>query len=314
MPEEPFHSYSRYLRRKYGRTAYRVAVDAGFSCPNRGDDRSRPGCSYCDERGSRAPYLGDEADLRGQVEGALAFLRRRYCAEHFLLYFQAFSGTFASPRRLREVYDFCLALAPFRQLIVSTRPDCLDEATVDLLASYRKRGLEVWVELGLQSAHDATLRRVGRGHTAADFARADRLLADRGIRRAAHLIFGLPGEGWREILETVRFVSALAPEGIKIHDLHIPLGTRLHEEYLAGEITTPAAERHLDYVVRALELLPAQTVIMRLTCDTPAERRAAPRQPWEKNRFYEAVRLRMLALGTRQGRLWGVAEDVDPFH
>ena len=315
-PEEPFRLYSRHLKEKYGRSAWRVAVDAGFSCPNRGPDRASAaapspatGCSYCDGQGSRAPYLGTEKDLQGQVRGALAFLRRRYGAGEFLLYFQAFSGTYAPPQRLREVYDLCLALAPFRELIVSTRPDCLDEERADLLASYRERGLEVWVELGLQSAHDGTLRRIGRGHSAEDFVRADRLLAERGIRRAVHLIFGLPGEGTGEILETVRFVSALDPEGVKIHNLHIPRGTRLAAEYLAGEITCPSPGRHLEWVVRALERLPPRTLVMRLTCDTPADRRIAPRESWEKGRFYEAVRRRMLSLGTWQGRLRGAGAN-----
>jgi radical SAM protein (TIGR01212 family) len=315
MAGEVFRGYAGYLRAKYGAPAYRVAVDAGFGCPNRGPDRSRPGCLYCDERGALAPYQqaagtapglpGERlAAIRRQVEQGTAFLRRRYGAEVFLLYLQAFSGTHAPPAELAEVYDFALSCAPFRELIVATRPDCLDPQRAELLAGYRRRGLEVWVELGLQSACDATLVRVRRGHTAADFTRAFALLRQAGVKLAVHLIFGLPGEGLEQILETVRLVAGLRPEGVKIHNLHVPLGSPLAGELRAGELAVPCAARHLEYVVRALELLPPEILILRLTCDTPAGRLAAPRGFPPKAAFYRQVRAALLARGTRQGRLW----------
>jgi len=319
----PFLGYGRYLRNTYGETVYRVAVDAGLSCPNRGPDRSRRGCTYCDEYGSRAPYqerarrrAGEAGDaeqrrresIRLQVEGGLAFLRSRYHARIFLLYFQAFSGTYAPLETLRRTYDFALTLAPFRELVVSTRPDCIDPEKADLLASYRSDRREVWVELGLQSAFDETLERINRGHTFDDFAAALRLLRDRKVKLAVHLIFGLPDEGMQAVLETTRRVAALRPEGIKIHNLHIPRGTAMLEEYGLGEITVPSSRRHLEYVIRALELLPPDTVIMRVTCDTPKERLVLPRRFWDKGRFYRELRGEMRRRGTHQGRLW----DPDP--
>jgi hypothetical protein len=239
-----------------------------------------------------------------QIEAATRFLRRRYGAEAFLLYFQAFTNTFAPVEQLQRLYDSGLGRAPFRELIVSTRPDCIDAAKADLLASYRGLGLEVWAELGLQSACDATLRRIRRGHTVEQFLQAYRLLRRRGVRLAVHLIFGLPGEGLRQILHTVRFVAALRPDGLKIHNLHIPASSPLAVEYRTGELAAPCAPRHLEYVVRALELLAPETVILRLTCDTPAGRLAAPLGFWPKARFYQAVRGEMQRRGTRQGRLW----------
>jgi len=313
-----YRSYSSYLREKYGQTVYRVAVDAGFSCPNRKPDRSAPGCLYCDEHGARAPYQGpsdtaqtgpaipppapgDREDIRRQVERGIAFLKQRYGAEIFLLYFQAFSGTFAPVDRLKEIYDFTLGLTSFRELIVSTRPDCVDRKRADLLASYLSPDFDVWTELGLQSAHDATLRRINRGHTVADFTRTWKLLKRRGVKLTVHLIFGLPGEGMREILETVRFVAGLEPEGVKIHNLHIPTGSPLYGDYLRGELSAPCADRHLDTVCRALELLPPGTVIMRLTCDTPAARLACPRHFPAKAAFYDRVIRELEARNSRQG-------------
>jgi radical SAM protein (TIGR01212 family) len=314
---ELFRAYSGYLKDKYGEPAYRVAVDAGFGCPNRGPDRSRPGCLYCDEHGARAPYLealgvpsrnrglaGRLEAVRLQVEQATTFLRRRYGARVFLLYLQAFSGTHGPVEELERIYDFALGCGEFRELIVSTRPDCIDSEKARLLSGYRRRGREVWVELGLQSACDATLARVKRGHSVADFTRAYGLLREAGVKTGVHLIFGLPGEGREQILQTVGFVARLEPDGVKIHNLHVPAGSPLAGELLAGELVAPCAPRHLEYVVRALELLPPQTVILRLTCDTPRTRLAAPRGFPPKAAFYSEVRRRLAARGSRQGALW----------
>jgi radical SAM protein (TIGR01212 family) len=320
--EPPYLTYARYLRERHGCLVYRVAVDAGFTCPNRHEGRSGKGCTFCAEEGARAPYQtgfaapsipsgercgmppGAAESLRSQVQNGVSFLRRRYGAEAFILFFQAYSNTNAPARMLRQVYDAGLALAPFKGLNVATRPDCLDAEKADLLASYRDRGLEVWVELGLQSAHDATLRRIGRGHTVADFLSAHRLLVDRGLKVAIHLILGLPGEGAEEILDTARWIARQRPDGVKIHNLHVPKATVLAREFLQGEITVPAAGRHLEYVISMLEQLPPETVIMRLTCDTPRQMLAAPRGFPPKQAFMELLAQEMRARGARQGRLY----------
>lgn len=300
----PFRSYSSYLKKKYGEPVYRVSIDAGFSCPNRGPDRSSPGCSYCDEHGARAPYLsrGGINDIKDQVDKAIRFLRARYSAKLYILYFQAFSNTYAPVARLKKIYDFSLSCAPFREMIVSTRPDCVDEQIADLLVSYKNLGLDVWVELGLQSASDQTLEKIDRGHTAQTFQQSYRLLKSFGLKLTVHLIFGLPGEGEEQILKTIRYVSGFLPDGIKIHNLHIPTGCPLFQEYLKGELCVPIHGRHLGYTIKALELLPPQTVIMRLTCDTPKSRCAAPRGFWPKALFYERLREEMKRADTWQGK------------
>jgi radical SAM protein (TIGR01212 family) len=311
-PGARFRNYSTYLREKYGQPVYRVAIDAGFTCPNRGPDRGTPGCVYCDEHGARAPYQspaagaqplpGSRKDIRRQVERGITFLKNRYGANLYLLYFQAFSSTFAPLERLKFIYDYTLGLARFRELIVSTRPDCVDDTRAGLLASYISPDFDVWVELGLQSAHDRTLRRIRRGHTVADFTRAYRELRNCGVKLAVHLIFGLPGESLSDMLETVRFVAGLEPDGIKIHNLHVPTGSPLFQDYLRGEVSVPCASRHTDAVCRALELLPPGTLIMRLTCDTPAGRLASPRQFPPKTGFYDALTREMESRNVWQGK------------
>ena len=332
-----FYSYSRYLKEKYGTSAYRVAVDAQFSCPNRNSDRTG-GCTYCDELGSMAVYhRGQEADLahngnpplagqigalelytqylspdmesrkkriKEQVENSIKFIKRRYNSEYLLLYFQAFTNTFAPVSELKEIYDYSLSLAPFKELIVSTRPDCISRANIELLSSYRQRGLDVWVELGLQTSNDRTLNRINRGHSRNDFIRAYELLKESGIKTTVHLIFGLPGEGYDEIMSSVTFLAKMNPEGIKIHNLHIPIGTELFSEYLMGEITVPSGMRHLEYTIEAIERMPRSTVIHRLTCDTPSHRLGAPRTFFRKGSFYSLLTREMKLRGSLQGRLF----------
>jgi uncharacterized protein len=296
----PYRSYSSYLRQKYGGPVHRVCVDAGFCCPNR-KDRAHPGCTYCSGDGGRAPYQA-QLPLPEQVRRALLFLERRYGEGERILYFQAFSATNAPVEKLRAVYDSALGLAPFRELIVSTRPDCIDREKAALLRSYGERGIEVWVELGLQSARDETLKAISRGHTAADFLAAYNILKESGLKTAVHLIFGLPGETRKDMEKTSALVSSLEPEAVKIHNLHIPAGTPLSAEFIKGEVTAPAPERHQEYVIGLLEMLPPETLIMRMTCDTPETSRLAPRFFGNKQAFAAELCAEMRRRGSFQGK------------
>ncbi|MBT3272469.1 MAG: TIGR01212 family radical SAM protein, partial [Spirochaetales bacterium] len=239
-----------------------------------------------------------------QIETGVEFLEKRYNAKSLILYYQAFSSTLGPVSELKKIYDSGLQARDFRELVVSTRPDCIDSASAALLGGYVRDGFDVWVELGLQSASNFTLRRIGRGHTVEQFDQAVQLLRGCGVKIAAHVIFGLPGEGEEQILNTVRHVAGLGIDGIKIHDLHIPRNSRLLAEYLLGEISIPAPGRHLDYTIAALELLHPDTVVMRLTCDTPVHSRALPVNPLRKGVFINLVQREMMKRATFQGRLY----------
>lgn len=304
VKSERYYAYARYLKEKYRGKTYRIGVDAGFSCPNRGVDRGQSGCSFCDVGGSRSPYLGSLTDIGEQIQKGLEFLRSRYGANRFILYFQAYTNTYAAAEQLHTLYSYGLSLADFKELIVSTRPDCIDPEIVEVLASFRSRVEEVWVELGLQSANEVTLRRIQRGHGRDVFERAFSLLRAQHLKVAVHLILGLPGEGWKEIQQTIQYVAAFRPDGIKIHNLHIPYKAPLLEEFLQGELSLPCAQRHLDYVVKVLELLPPETIIMRLTCDTPKDRLAFPRTFPDKATFLTRLAQRIEEMDTWQGRLF----------
>ncbi len=317
----PFRRYSGYLREKYGEPVYRISVDAGFTCPHRRADGSG-GCSFCDASGSRAAYQEESFEgrsvklrrdgklsperfelIRLQIERGRRFLCSRYGAKRYILYFQAFTNTFGPIDRLRQLYDFALHQEDFVEFIVSTRPDCVARAHAELLSSYRRNDREVWVELGLQSFHDETLKRIGRGHSTGRFYRAFSLLRERGIKITVHLIFGLPGEGRGEIRETVKRLAELRPEGVKIHNLNVAAKSALEDEYRRGELVLASGRRHLEYLIDALERLPEDTVIQRISCDTRKDSLVAPLNFPAKSRLYTDLEEEMRRRGSFQGRL-----------
>ncbi len=196
-------------------------------------------------------------------------------------YFQAFTSTAAPVGAISASVEAALdaleSEAPGGAvgLVLSTRPDCLDADKADAIAAYAARGLEVWVELGLQSANDATLARLRRGHGLAEFAAARRLLEGRGLRAAVHLILGLPGEDRARMLDTIRVVAGLGLEGVKFHDLHLARGSGLAAEYPAGELTLLHPRRLPALLADCLELVPADCEVIRL-CSDPRRRARRP--------------------------------------
>jgi uncharacterized protein len=307
-----FNRHSDALRSRHGDRVWRLGIDGGFSCPNRdaAGGSGRGGCSFCSPEGARAPYLpGSAASIAAQVEAGASFLRRRYGARLFFLYFQAFSSTYAPASVLRDRYDEAIGAArsllgrgeALRGLVVSTRPDCIDESAAELLASYAAEGLELWIELGLQSAHDRTLRAIGRGHGLSEYARATELLAGRGLRIAAHLILGLHDEGRDDMLETVRAAVALGLDGVKFHDLRVLEGTRLAREYRAGEFAPLHPSRLPGLLADCIEELDPSCEVLRLCADTPPKSTIAPRAIPDKEAVYRAVEEELESRGSRQG-------------
>ncbi|MBN1649641.1 MAG: TIGR01212 family radical SAM protein [Spirochaetales bacterium] len=322
MGKKLINTYGEYLKSRYHSSVYRVAVDAGFSCPHRSDDRKKGGCTYCDAYGAAAVYHRSEgygelpdrfvtgnilntefthSSVHDQVKKATEFLKTRYGAEKFILYFQSFSSTYATPEYLRALYGETLDLEEFLELVVSTRPDCIDERKADVLSDFRQRG-DVWVELGLQTIHDKTLNRINRGHSFSDFKKAFAMLREKSLKVCVHIILGLPGESFRDMMESIDYLAGSGAEAVKFHNLHIPFGTSMYDEYLTGEITVPGPERYMEYLIAALERIPAEMIVERLTCDTPKIRRAAPRQFWKKTFFYDKIREEMIRRNTFQGK------------
>jgi radical SAM protein (TIGR01212 family) len=268
-------SLSTFLRSRFHERVQKIALDAGFTCPNRDGSKGTGGCLYCDSRGS-----GTGAWLRGigieeQMREGMAWAGRRYGARKFIAYFQAFSNTYGPLTRLEELYRQALVGPEVVGLSIGTRPDCVDNSRLDLIAQVGE-GRMLWMEYGLQSASDETLRRIRRGHTVSAFVRAVEQSRSRGMLCCAHVIFGLPGEGRSEMEETVRLLADMRIEGVKFHQLFVVRGSALQELYEAGLYRPLDQEEYADLVARALLKLPKDTVIQRLTGDPPPGALVAP--------------------------------------
>ncbi|MCR5761050.1 MAG: TIGR01212 family radical SAM protein [Sphaerochaetaceae bacterium] len=323
--ERPYNSYSENLKNRYGYRIYRVGVDGGFSCPHRDKSRLKGGCIFCDSQGavsvyhrkSESSYTHESSfekdidsqltvnvpPLAEQAHRGVEFVRRRYKAEHFSIYFQSYSNTYAPVEVLKEKYDSVIDLYPWEELIVSTRPDCIDRQKVALLSSYKTDKRQVCVELGLQSGNDRILKAMRRGHSVKDFLDAASLVKEASLNLCVHVLTGFPGETEAELNDTIRVINTVHPQAVKIHNLNIASGTVLFEKYLEGEVTAPCTKRHLWSTVYFLRRIPSDIVIERLICETPSHRLASPRAFADKNNFLRSLEGYMVENNFKQGDL-----------
>lgn len=301
-------SFSAYLRQRFGCRVHRVPLDAGFTCPTRDGTLSTGGCIYCDARGAAAGCAQGALPVREQLLRGIDSARRRFGAEKFIAYFQAFTGTYAPPPTLARLYAEATDHPDVVGLSVGTRPDCVPDPVLDLIAPFASR-LETWLEYGIPSARDETLRRIGRGHTAEDFADAARRSRARGIRVCAHVILGLPGEAEEEARETARFVASIPVDGVKIHLLHVVRGSPLEAAHARGEVPLLSREEYARRAADFLELLPPLAVIQRLTGEAPRDRLVAPLWALRKQEVLQAIERELERRGSRQGSRWRPAQN-----
>ncbi len=297
--DQPFRDYRRYLRERYGSALYRIPIDLGFGCPHRQADGSG-GCDFCGPDLARAAHLCSEMDLATQVAAGLRVARERGDGQRFIAYFQAGTATYAPAAVLQERVQRVLAAACFPVVVFATRPDCLPPAVLDYLAGLG-RDHEVWVELGVQTSHDATLARLHRGHDFACSMRAARDLHARGVAVAAHVILGLPGEGPAEFARTAQRLCEAPFSGIKIHDLHIVRGTALESPWRRGEIEVMDEHAYGEVLMAFLRQIPGTWPVLRLSADTARDQLLAPQWWMTKGEFRQYVVAQMRQRGWSQG-------------
>lgn len=290
-----YNNLSAYLRERYGKRIGKICIDGGFSCPNRDGSCGVGGCIFCGERGA-GEHIDGALAIREQVDATL--FRGSY--EGYIAYFQNFTNTYAPIDVLRERYDAALGDERIVALAIGTRPDCIDDNVAALIAEYGKK-LDVWVELGLQTASDEVARVINRGYTTDVFLRAAKILTEHGIPFVVHMMIGLPGEGRSEARETARLIASVHPFGVKIHSLYVMEGTVLAEMYRSGTFTPIGEDEYVAATADCLELLPPETVIHRLTGDCPEGMLVAPLWSKDKNRLLAAIRNELERRGTRQG-------------
>ncbi len=301
-----YYTYDYYLRQRYGGKVAKIPLDAGMTCPNIDGRCGRGGCIYCSGRGSgdfAAPSVLSFAEQDAIVRARLS---RKWPVDRCIPYLQAHTNTYAPTDLLRRRYDEALALPGAVGLNVATRADCLPDDVVALLAEYARK-TDLTVELGLQSAHDVTATRINRGHTWAEFVDGYSRLraAEPRIMLCVHLIFGLPGEDAAMMRESVSRLAALRPDGVKLHLLHVLRDTALAVDWQDGRYTPMERDAYIETVCDALELLPPETVICRLTGDGMGDALLAPDWSRRKVSVINDIDKTMYARGSVQGCLYG---------
>ncbi len=257
-------TFGQAMLHRYGERVHKIAIDAAFTCPNRDGTKGRGGCSFCNNV-SFSPNGRRPPPVKQQIAAARRVLAKRTGARRFIVYFQTYTNTYAATDQLEALYGEALAEPDVVGVSVGTRPDCVAPEVLDLLCGYRDQGYDVWLELGLQSAFDATLARVNRGHGFADY--RDTLLAarKRGLPVCTHLIAGLPGETAWHAKETLRRVLDLGTDGLKLHPLHVVKGTALANEWRRGGYEPLTLGQYVAIAADLVDMAPPEVLFHRVT-------------------------------------------------
>lgn len=306
--EKRYNSYVDHFRAKYGDRLQKLVLDAGFTCPNRDGTVGTGGCTYCDNAAFHPGYSTPDKPLSQQIEEGIEFHKVRYPrTSRYLAYFQAFSNTYAPLEKLRELYSQALAHPAVEGIVIGTRPDCVDAAKLDYLASLQEAGKVVVVEYGIESCCDKTLLRINRGHDFACARKAVEMTAGRGLEVGAHFILGLPGETPAMLLDQCAAINALPLTSVKFHQLQLIKGTAMEKEYekCPQDFWRPGLDEYLDLIVDILERLRPDLCIERIAGEVPP--RFVRQTPWGLVRNFQILRMlddRLESRDTFQGRLF----------
>jgi radical SAM protein (TIGR01212 family) len=302
-----FNAYPDYFRKLFGSRIQKVSIDAGFTCPNRDGTKGTGGCTYCNNDAFNPSYCVPEKSVTRQIEQGISFHKKRYReASSYLAYFQAYSNTYASLERLKELYEEALRYPGIIGLIIGTRPDCIDNEKLMYLKELSRK-YYVSIEYGIESCYDKTLKRINRGHTYNEAVDAINMTSCLGVNTGAHFIFGLPGESRDEMLEEAEIVSQLPLTTVKFHQLQIIRGTVMEAEYRnsTSEFQMFTWDEYLDFIIKFLERFNPSIVVERFTGEAPP--RFLAEQPWgnkRTNRITHLIEKRLEELNTWQGRLY----------
>lgn len=282
LDNKRYHTWNYHLNQKFGEKVFKVSLNAGFTCPNIDGTKGFGGCIYCSSAGS-GDFAGKPCDsILEQFEKIKNKMHQKWPKAKYIPYFQAHTNTYAPLEVLKEKFEPVLEQDKVVGLSIATRADALADDVVDYLCDLSKRTYLI-VELGLQTVFDKTGELINRCHTYGEFLDGYKKLTDKGINVCVHLILGLPGETHEMMLKSVFEVAKLKPHAVKLHLLHILKGTRLAKMYEKNEFRTLTREEYVDIVVDALEILPKETIIQRLTGDGGKDDLIAPL--WSLKKF-----------------------------
>ncbi len=293
-------TFGQYLLGRYGERVHKIALNAGLDCPNRDGVKGKGGCIFCNN-GSFTPRAKAPPSISEQIAAGRAVVRKRTGARKLMAYFQAYTNTHADVEHLRALYEAALCEPDVIGISVGTRPDCLPPRVIDLLCEVRDSGKLVWLELGLQSSFDATLERVNRGHTLADYQQATEAARDRGIPVCTHLIVGMPGETSIHNRITLDRILEIGVDGLKLHPLHVVKGTVLARQYEQGEYQPWTLESYLETAADLIERTPETVLYHRVTGTCPDDLLIAPDWCGTKWQVINGIEATLEGRGTRQG-------------
>lgn len=302
-----FNSYVGYFRNKYGSRLQKIVVDAGFSCPNRDGSIATGGCTYCNNDAFHPSYSSPDKSIIQQLEEGIEFHKKRYRkAERYLAYFQPYSNTYSEVEHLQTLYREALSHPLVAGIVIGTRPDCIDQQKLELLANLSKEHVVI-VEYGVESIYDTTLERINRGHNFAAAKESIKKTAEAGIDQGAHFIFGLPGESKQQMLEYATEINKLPLNSVKFHQLQIVIGTQMEREFEKNpkDFAKWTIGEYIDFFIDFLELLKPNIFIERFAGEVPP--RFIKSNPWGLVRNVELINMlekRLEERDTYQSRLF----------
>jgi radical SAM protein (TIGR01212 family) len=296
-----YNSFGAYVKKRFGTTVYKVNVDAGFTCPNRDGTVGTTGCIYCNNDSFRPNSCRPTLSLGEQIRNGIAYIRKRYKAEKFLVYFQPYTNTYAPIGELEFLYREALSDPFVAGLAIGTRPDAVDGEKVALLQSLAEKYF-ILVEYGMQSIYNRTLEFINRGHDYNTFLSALDLTRDRGILIGAHIIVGFPTETRDEMLSMADEISHLPIEFLKIHQLQVVRGTALEAIYRENPFHVFGYDEYLDFVTEFIERLSPRIVLERLFATAPETILIAPQWGRSRQEILRDIEKRLGAKGTWQGK------------
>ncbi|MCW8924235.1 MAG: TIGR01212 family radical SAM protein [Gammaproteobacteria bacterium] len=258
------NTFGQAMLNRYGERVHKVSIDASFTCPNRDGSLGIGGCTFCNNV-SFSPNSRQPAAIKQQIDAGKFITRKRTGARKYIAYFQAYTNTYAETELLKQQYNTALAEPDIIGIAVGTRPDCVADSVLDLLADYQNKGYEVWLELGLQSSFDETLDRVNRGHGFEAYRSTLKRARQRGLQVCTHLIIGLPGESEKHYETTLERVLELGVDGLKLHPLHVVKGTQLANEWRRGEYQPLGLHEYTRIAADLIQQTPPEVIYHRLT-------------------------------------------------
>ncbi|PLX03365.1 MAG: TIGR01212 family radical SAM protein [Marinilabiliales bacterium] len=286
-----FNAYVEYFKKEFGGRVQKVAIDAGYTCPNRDGSKSYGGCTYCVNKAFNPSYCDSEKSISQQITEGIDFHKFRYRrAKQFIAYFQAFSNTYAPVDELKRKYNEALSHPEVIGLVIGTRPDCIDEKTLELLAEISEKHYLI-LEFGIESCYNKTLERINRQHSFEETIKALELAKSFNIKTGGHIIFGLPGESRQEMLDEANILSKLHISNLKFHQLQIFKGTVMEKQFHENpeDFKLFSLEEYLNFFIDFLEQLNPEIIIERFTGEAPPRFLAGP--SWGKIRSDEILRM-----------------------